>query len=96
MVNFKGRKRTLRFISTGQSSEGQSDSDVILKIFFDTFRDQLKSDAVTTPDRFFLQLKDEEWGGEFIDVNPTQEVPDQSILQVIEVVTFTVVVLSLV
>ena len=80
LVSFKGRKRTVRFISTGQG-----DSDAILKVFFETFRDQLKSAAVAKPG-FFLQVKDEEWGGEFVDVDPTQEVPDRSILQVKEVV----------
>ncbi len=29
--------------------------------------------------QYFLQIKDEEWGGEFVDVASAQEIPDKAI-----------------
>ena len=79
---YKGRKRTLCFTSTG----GNCDNDEILKAFITTFQDQLHfAGEAAKPDHFFLQIKDEEWGGEFVDVHPTDEIADHSILQVLEV-----------
>lgn len=54
-----------------------------MKAFISTFQDQLGEAA--RPDYFFLQIKDEEWGREFVDVNPSDEIADHSILLVQEV-----------
>ena len=32
---------------------------------------------------FILQMKDEEWFGEFVDVTPSKKIPSKSILKVI-------------
>jgi len=82
LISFKGRKRTLSFTSSGRNP----DNDEILKAFITLFKDQLQfTGEAATPDQFFLQRKDEEWGGEFVDVQPTDDVADHSILQVLEV-----------
>ena len=82
LIFFKGRKRSLCFTSTGRNC----DNDEILKAFIATFQDQLNEAA--KPDHFFLQVKDEEWEGEFVDVNPSDEIADHSNLQILEVKKF--------
>lgn len=33
--------------------------------------------------QYFLQIKGEEWGGEFVDVASAHEIPNKSILKVV-------------
>ena len=68
----------------------------VIKIHRD---DELKSKICSTfadiprvvnASKFVIQLKDEEWGGEFVDLREDQEMPDHSILNVIPQVRFSV------
>ena len=64
----------------------QSDDELKLKIC-STFADIPR---VVNASKFVIQLKDEEWGGEFVDLREDQEIPDRSILNVIPQVRFSV------
>ena len=39
-------------------------------------------DLVNAEDELLLQRKDEEWGGEFVDIAEGEEVPDRSVIKV--------------
>ena len=38
--------------------------------------------ALNRQEDFFLQIKDEEWGGEFADISDEQQIPDKSVLKI--------------
>ena len=63
----------------------QSDDELKLKIRF-TFADIPR---VVNVLKFIIQFKDEEWGGEFVDLREDQETPDRRILNVIPQVRFS-------
>ncbi len=42
----------------------------------------LKIREVNQQEDFFLQIKDEEWGGEFVDISDEQQIPDKSVLNI--------------
>ena len=48
-----------------------------------SFSDVLLAAHDGRPAKFILQLKNEEWGGDFLDVADESEVPDRSVLKVI-------------
>ena len=48
-----------------------------------SFSDILPAAHDGRPAKFILQLKNEEWGGDFLDVADESEVPDRSVLKVI-------------
>ena len=75
LVRFGDRSRPLCFQSSAASEEGESDEDVVKRAIRSTFRDVLLDD-----DDFFLQVKDEEWAGEFVDVLPSVSIADKSVL----------------
>ena len=43
--------------------------------------------AAASPPHLVIQMKQEEWGGEFVDANENESLPDKSILEYILVVT---------
>lgn len=43
------------------------------------FKDVLPNDA-----EFFFQIKDPDWGGEYVDLQPAHPIPDRSVLKVIK------------
>ena len=72
-----------------------SNSRVIMIQSDDELKSNIRSTFADIPrvvntSRFVIQLKDEEWGGEFIDLREDQEIPDCSILNVILQVRFSV------
>ena len=80
LVRFCERSRPITFTSGGSDSE--SDSDLVLKQFLRTFDDQITKSAAQR-NELFLQIKEEEWGGEFVDVSREQVIPDRSVLKVL-------------
>ena len=59
-------------------SDGQNDQDVLKEEIRKIYRDEIPESS-----SFILQIKDE-WGGEFVDISPSQtEVASKSILKVI-------------
>ena len=61
-----------------------------LKCFFCYFKDVLCGDAdvsIVSVDELILQIKDESWGGEFVDLQEKAPVPDHSVLRVIHCVS---------
>ena len=32
---------------------------------------------------FFIQIKDEDWGGEFVDVSDEKNIPDKSVIKIV-------------
>ena len=60
-------------------SDGENDQDVLKEEIRKIYRDEIPETS-----SFILQIKDEEWGGEFVDISPSQtEIPSKSILKVI-------------
>ena len=57
----------------------ENDSDLRLKIR-STFADLPQ---VVKASKFVVQLKDENWFGEFVDLREGQEIPDRSVVNVI-------------
>ena len=73
LVRYGERSRSVTF-----TSGSESDSDLLLKEVVKTFDDQMPKST-----KLFLQIKEEEWGGEFVDVSRTQSIPDRSVLKVV-------------
>ena len=44
---------------------------------------EIRKAFVLNEEDFFLQIKDEEWGGEFVDLSDEQEIPDKSVLKMV-------------
>ena len=55
-----------------------ADMEALVQAIQDTFADNLQPGQ-----QFFLQIKNEEWGGTFIDVQDRQEIADRSIVRVV-------------
>ena len=73
----------VRFGSSSQgvsfSSDGGNDREALEEAIRKAYREEIPDD---TP--FFLQIKDEEWFGEFVDVSPSKtEIANKSILKVV-------------
>ena len=49
------------------------------------------SELASTSAQLVIQLKDEEWGGEFVDLREDQEVPNRSVLKVAIIAQVSVV-----
>ena len=52
--------------------------DDLVQVITSTF-----NDVPSAKGPLLIQIKVEEWGGEFVDLRPGQEVPDQSVLSVV-------------
>ena len=46
-----------------------------------------RGDADVSKDELILQIKDESWGGEFVDLQEKESVPDHSVLRVVHSVS---------
>ena len=61
------------------SSDDGNDREALEKEIRKVYRKEISRDT-----RFFLQIKDEEWFGEFVDVSPSKtEIATKSILKVV-------------
>ncbi len=78
LVRFGERSRPVTFTS---GSDSGSDADLLLKEVQKTFSDQMGRRV--EENEFFLQVKDEDWAGEFVDVAATQAIPDKSVVKVL-------------
>ena len=58
------------------TAESVTDTEALMQAIRTTFKDNLQSGQ-----EFSLQLKNEEWGGEFIDLEGTQEIADRSVVR---------------
>ena len=59
-------------------SDGENDQDVLKKEVRKVYCDEIPESS-----SFILQIKDEEWGGEFVDISPSQtKIAGKSILKV--------------
>ena len=58
------------------TAESVTDTEALMQAIRTTFKDNLQSGQ-----EFSLQLKSEEWGGEFIDLQGTQEIADRSVVR---------------
>ena len=60
-------------------SDGENDQDVLNEEIRKVYRDEIPVNS-----SFILQIKDEEWGGEFVDISSAQtNIVDKSILKVV-------------
>ena len=73
LVSVGENRRIVSFSSTPAST----DAEVLSKAIKETFGDILKSDQ-----EFFIQAKNEEWGGLFLDVLD-QEIVDKAVVNVL-------------
>ena len=64
-----------RYVSFS-TAESVTDTEALMQAIRTTFKDNLQSGQ-----EFSLQLKSEEWGGEFIDLEGTQEIADRSVVR---------------
>ena len=59
--------------------DGENNQDIIRKEIRKVYHDEIPENS-----SFILQMKDEEWGGEFVDISPSQtNIANRSILKVI-------------
>lgn len=73
LVNVGENRRIVSFFSTPSCT----DAEALTKATKETFGDILKSDQ-----EFFIQVKNEEWGGVFLDVLD-QEIIDKAVVNVV-------------
>jgi len=71
LVGFGGRKRSVDIPDNGENDEKHLHANA-LKIFKDLLQPE-------TP--IFLQIKDENWGGEFVDLVDGQAIEDRSVVK---------------
>ena len=64
---------------------GDSSTDVerLMKSVYLCFKDVLKADA--SDSSIILQIKSEDWGGEFVDIESNSTIPDKSVIRVLQV-----------
>ena len=72
------RKRGVSFASGDPDEEREALLQAIVEAFVDV---KIRDDLV-------LQLKSEEWGGEFVDLKANQEIPDRAVLKVVSEVCY--------
>ena len=76
LVCMGGRNRIVNL----QCSAGVSDRRLLMASVKDVFSDVLLKDQL-----FFLQIKDEEWGGAFVELQEDRMVPDKSVIEAVPV-----------
>lgn len=74
LVCFRERKRIVCLPNSGNEEQLRASA-------FQTFIDVLPTEI----EKVFFQVKDEQWGGEFLDLTEGQEIVDRSILNMIVV-----------
>ena len=82
LVSYRGRKRPVSFCSE-PSDERKSLVAAIGDTFKDVVNDGFSDDVV-------VQMKSEDWGGEFVDVPKDAVIPDRAVLQIITEVSLVV------
>ena len=80
LVHFRGRTRPVEFAAS--QSDSESDSEVLLKEIAKTFSDQFSRGEDANPE-VFLQIQDEEWSGEYVDVGNSQPIPNKSVIRMV-------------
>ena len=74
LVKLGDSNRPVSFVS-----DGENDQDIVIKEIRKVYHDEIPENS-----SFILQMKDEEWGGEFVDISPSQtNIASRSILKVI-------------
>lgn len=81
LVHLGGRSRPVAF--TSSQSDSESDLDVLLKEIKSSFSDLLPRACEEEAPELFLQIQDDEWGSEYVDVLTSQSIPNKSILRVL-------------
>ena len=79
LVSIGVNVRTVSF-STPASSQPATITEI--QALSDAIRISFK-DILQPGQEFFLQLKSEDWGGEFIDLQGTQEIADRSVVRAV-------------
>jgi len=74
LVCFGDRKRCVNI-----PAESENDLEYLNAIAIEVLKDVLPTSAI----QIFLQLKDEEWGGEFVDIYDNQVIEDRSIVKMV-------------
>lgn len=62
LVSFRDRKRPVTFTS------GNKETSSLICAFKETFADVLGEESENTSPDVLLQVKDEDWGGEYVDI----------------------------
>ena len=78
LVSIGVNVRTVSFSTPASSQPATTE----IQALSDAIRIDFK-DILQPGQEFFLQLKSEEWGGEFIDLQGTQEIADQSVVRAV-------------
>ena len=74
LVKLGDSNRPVSFVS-----DGENDQDIVREEIRRVYHDEIPENS-----SFILQMKDEEWGGEFVDISPSQtNIASRSILKVI-------------
>ena len=76
------RKREISFISKDDAPDGNSLLKEAVKAFHDVLDDEKAA-------RLLLQLKNEDWDGDYVDVVGVMSIPDKSVLKAIVVEPIT-------
>ena len=74
LVTFWGRNRIVTFYTGLQSDESSVTAAVRTN-----FRDVIKDE------QFFLQMKNEDWGGAFVELLEDQTIPDKAVIEAVAV-----------
>ena len=77
LVCLGDRKREVSFLSKDDEPDGKNLLKETVKVFSDVLVEENDKDSLV------LQLKNEEWDGDFIDVVSMMSIPDKSVLKAI-------------
>ena len=90
LVCIDERKRSVSFST---SPDPKVEAKSLRSAIKEAYSNVLCGDADATdsdgPMQLILQIKDESWGGEFVDVQETATVPHHSVLRVVQCVSLT-------
>lgn len=78
LVTVCGRNRIVKFCSTNSSPP--SDKCILSTAVKAAFKDVLPAEQ-----DFFLQMKSDDWGGAFVEMEENQVVPDKAMVEVVAV-----------
>lgn len=71
LVEYNGSRRVVKFLPKQDLSDVKELSNEIMKVF------QVQKK------QFIVQMKREEWGGEFVDVLEAESIPEPSVLKIV-------------
>ncbi len=75
LVQCGSRSRPVNFESSAEDEDAEFLKQEAMKVF---------GDVLENGSDYFLQLKDEEWGMEFVDVVPGRPIPNKAVLKLVE------------